>query len=138
MLFSIVDAFVITFIPYFIMIVCHFKIMKHLRYHKSCLTAASRRVQKDLNRILLAQAIIPIFFAFLPVGLHIFSVIVDYNLVFETFIGGIMYCWIPTGNAICVLFFVTAYRRKLKNILLRVKPQLSRFISASGTMTAET
>ena len=137
MAFSIVDAFVITFIPYYIMIICHFKIMKYLKYHKSCLTAASRRVQKDLNRILSAQAIIPIFFAFLPVGLHIFSVIFDFDLVFETFIGGIMYCWIPTGNAICVLLFVTAYRIRLKQLLIRTRPRLPRLFSVSATIATD-
>lgn len=137
MLFSIMDAFLITFVPYYIMIRNHIKIVKHLKYHQHSLSAASRRVQTDLNRILLAQAIIPIFFAFLPVGLHIFSVVFDFNLVFETFIAGIMYCWIPTSNAICVLFFVTAYRMKLKQLIFRMKPRLPRISSVSGTATAE-
>ena len=134
MLLSIVDAFLITFVPYIIMILYHIKILRYLKHHHHSLSPASRRVQNDLNRILTAQAIIPIFFAFLPVAIHIFSVIVDVNLVFLTFIGGILYCWIPVGNAICVLFLITAYREKLKHLILRKKLQLPRIVSVTGTM----
>ena len=132
---TIFDAFVITFIPYFIMIIYNIKIVNYLKHHEHSLSAISRRVQTDLNRVLTAQAIIPVFFSFFPVGLHIFSVTVDVNLVFETFIGGILYCWIPVGNAICVLFFVTAYRLRLKRLIFRVKPRIPNFLSVSGMVT---
>ena len=134
MLLSIVDAFLITFIPYIIMIFCHIKIFSYLKYHYNSLSPDLKRAQNDLNRILTAQAIIPIFFAFFPMGFHIFSVIVDIDLVFETFIGGILYCWIPMGNAVCILFFVTAYRERLKELFLCKTPRVPRVISITGPM----
>ena len=131
---TITDAFVITFIPYLIMIICKIKISAYLRNYQHCLSFASKRVQSDLNLMLTAQAIIPIFFAFLPVGLHIFSILIDINLVFETFIGGILYCWIPVGNAISVLAFVTPYRKKLLQLFLcRRQIQFPPSVSATTT-----
>ena len=98
------------------MIIFYVKISKYLKYHEQSLSPVSRRIQHDLNRVLIAQAIIPIFSAFLPVIIHILSGIVDADFIFVNFICGIMYSWIPTGNAMCVLLFVTAYRRKLKQV----------------------
>ena len=126
---NLVDAFIISFIPYAIMIVCYVKISNYLKYHEQSLSPVSRRIQRDLNRILLAQAIIPIFSAFLPMSLHILSGILDVDFVFINFICGMLYSLIPIGNALCVLFFVTAYRRKLKEIIFRVKKRFSSSIS---------
>ena len=133
---TILAASFVTFTPYIIMIICNIKILKYLRQHRHSLSNASRRVQADLNKIFLAQAIIPIFSAFLPMSIHVSSALYDVNFVFATFIAGGLYCWIPTGNAISVLFFVTAYRIRLKNLLLQVRPKLSRVFSVTNTVTA--
>ena len=133
---TILAAAFVTFVPYIIIIICNIKILNHLKRQRHSLSTASRRLQSDLNKTLLAQAIIPIFSAFLPMGIHITGAIFDIDLVFASFISGILYCWIPTGNAISVLFFVTAYRIRLKNLLLQVRPKLSRVFSVTNTVTA--
>ena len=107
------------------MIICYIKISRYLKENQDSLSPMSRRIQRDLNRILLAQAIIPIFPAFLPMSIHISSGFFHWEQVFPTFICGMMYSWIPIGNALCVLFFVTAYRRKLKQLFFRVKKRFS-------------
>ena len=137
MTLTIIDAFLITFTPYIIMIFYHIKIIKYFKRHRHTLSTVSRKVQTDLNRILMTQAIIPIFSAFLPMSIHLLSAVTDLDLVFETFIGGILYSWIPTGNAISVLFFVTAYRRKLKQIICHKDLKLPRFFSVANTVTAQ-
>ena len=119
MALTILDAVLLTIIPYSIIIFCNYKILKYLKYYKDALSPAARRVQTDLNRVLLAQAIIPIFTAFMPMSLHILSVIVYFDTAFATFIGVIFYAWIPVGNALSVLFFVTAYRKKLTQLVFR-------------------
>jgi len=129
------DVFIITFVPYFIMIICNIKIMRHLNHYQHCLSSASRKVQRDLNRVLLAHAIIPIFSAFLPMAIYIFSSITAFDFTFVTFICGIFYSWIPIGNAITIFIFVTAYREKLMQLILRLKPQLHLFTSNLGTIT---
>ena len=116
------------------MIVCNIKVLKYLKRHRHSLSTASRRVQNELTKILTAQAIIPIFTAFLPMALQIFSLCSEWDLVFVTFICGILYSWIPTGNAICVLFFITAYKMKLKQLMHRIKPNFPHVISVSGTV----
>ena len=134
MYISLTDAFLVGFIPYVIILIYHIKIIKYLKKHEDSLSVTSRKVQHDLSRILTAQAIIPIFFAFLPVGFHCFCVILDFNLTFESFILGFLYCWIPVANAITILFFVTVYREKLKQLIFCSKTQTSRVISVSATM----
>lgn len=116
------------------MIFCSIKVYKYLKCHRHSLSNASRRVQSDLNKILLAQAIVPIFTAFLPMILLILGALVEWDFVFETFICGILFSWIPTGNAISVLLFVTAYRMRLKRLFLRAKSRLPRFFSISITV----
>ena len=97
--------------------------MIYLKNHQHSFSTTSKKVQMDLNRMLLIQAIIPIFSAFLPISLHIISGFTDFDLVFESFFCGMLYSWIPVGNAVSVLFFVTAYRDKLKRILLWINIQ---------------
>ena len=116
------------------MIVCNIKVLKYLKSHRHSLSTTSRRVQNELTKILTAQAIIPIFTAFLPMAFHLLSVFIDWDFVLISFICGILYSWIPTGNAICVLFFVTAYRKKVKQLLLRMKSNLPRITLVSNTV----
>ena len=129
MWFTLIDAFLITFVPYGIMIVCYIKIINHFKYNQYCLSAASRRIQKDLNKVLLAQAIIPIFSAFLPMGIHIFSGLINVDLIFLNFIAGSLFSWIPVGNAFSVLFFITAYKERLQQLFIHMKPVLPQFQS---------
>ena len=136
MLVTIVDAIIMTFISYSIIIYCNVKIIRYLKHHEHSLSATARRVQHDLNKVLWAQAIIPIFSAFLPMSLHIGSAIADFDFLFASFIGGLFYAWIPVGNALSVLIFVTAYREKLKQLILHSKPRLPSFISSSVTSPA--
>ena len=110
--------------------------MNYFHSYQHCLSDVSKRVQQDLNKVLLAQAFMPILTAFLPLTLQIISTIADADLVFVTFICGILYSWIPIGNAICVLFFVTAYRTKLKQLFICLNPKLSRLTSRPVTATA--
>lgn len=105
------------------MIFFYFKIIKYLKHYGHSLSIISRRVQRDLNRTLLAEAIIPIFSAFLPMAVQIISGVADGDFVFANFMCGILYSWIPTGNALCVLFFITAYREKVKQLLCCIKPR---------------
>ena len=116
------------------MMVSNIKVVKYLKLHRHSLSTASRRVQNELTKILTAQAIIPIFTAFLPMALQIFSLCSDWDLVLISFICGILYSWIPTGNAICVLFFVTAYKMKLQQLIHRMRPNLSRLTPISSTV----
>ena len=125
----------ITFVSYCIMLICNIKIMRHLKHYQHCLSSSSRRVQTDLSRVLRAQAVIPIFSAFLPMSIHLLSTLTNLNLTFATFICGIFYSWIPIGNAITIFIFVTAYRQKLIQLILRLKPQLHLFPSNLGTIT---
>ena len=131
---NIIFVIVLTVIPYTIMIFCKIKISRHLKLHHHCLPTASRTIQTDLNRILTAQAIISIFFVFLPETIHFLGLFINVDFVFPSFICGILYSWIPAGNAICVLFFVTAYRKRLKQ-LFRSKTQFHNFVSISATVT---
>ena len=109
-------------IPYLIMIICKVKIYNYLKQNQHCLCATFKRVQRDLTRVLLVQAIVPIFFAFLPLGVHSVGSIIDADLLLLSFICGILYSWIPTSNAILILIFVTPYRDKLKQLFPRSKP----------------
>ena len=120
------------------MVICYVKISKYLKENEHSLSPASRRIQADLNRILLAQAIIPIFSAFLPLLIHISSGIFEADFVFANFICGILYSWIPAGNALCVLLFVTAYRAKLKQVIFRVKKSFSASSSVAPTTVSDT
>ena len=131
-------AIVITFVPYVIMIMYYIKIHKYIKRHKHSLSTVSMRIQNDLNRILLAQAIVPIFSAFLPMVIHFLGAITDLDLVLASFICGILYSWIPAGNAFSVLLFVTAYRKKLKQLFLQCNQQLPRLISISATINNDT
>lgn len=135
MLLNILYALTIIIIPYSIIVICYIKISKYLNYHQHCLSVVSRRVQTDLNRILLAQAVVPIIFVILPLGTHLLSAITDWNLTFATFISGILYCWIPVGNATSILLFITAYRAKFKQLFIPVRAPLSRVISVSATVS---
>ena len=117
------------------MITCNIKIVKHLKNHQHCLSFSSRIIQTDLNRVLVAQAVIPVFSAFLPMSIHLLSTLTSLNLTFVTFICGIFYSWIPIGNAITIFIFVTAYREKLMQLILRLKKQLHLFTSNLGTTT---
>ena len=117
------------------MVVCYVKIMQHFKENQRCLSIVSRRVQKDLNKVLLAQAIIPILTAFLPMTLQITSVLTDFDLVFVTFVCGMLYSWIPFGNAITILIFITAYREKFKQLFFRSKKRIPRCASSPGTLT---
>ena len=130
---TIVDAIIMTSISYSIIIFCNFKIIRYLKRHEHAFSSITRRVQKDLNKVLLVQAVIPIFSAFLPMSLHIGSAIADFDFLFASFIGGLLYAWIPIGNALSVLIFVTAYREKFLQIFLCEKPKLPRFMSISMT-----
>ena len=121
--------------PYVIMIMCYIKIHKYIKRHKNSLSAVSMRVQNDLNRILLVQAVVPIFSAVLPMVIHFLSAVTDLDLVLASFICGILYSWIPAGNAFSVLLFVTAYREKLKQLCLHFNRQLPRFNSISATIS---
>ena len=132
----IIDSFAITFIPYTIMIICNIKVLDHLRSHRYCLSRASRRVQGELNRILTAQAIIPVFTAFLPMSLHIFSAVTEFDLFFASFICGILYSWIPTSNALSIFFFISAYRRKSKKFFRCLKSRLSS-VTFTSTITID-
>ena len=138
MLFTAADAIIITSVSYVIIIVCYIKIMRHFKHHQHCLSDVSKRVQKDLNKVLLAQAIIPIFTAFLPMTLQIISVLTDFNLVFVTFVCGMLYSWIPFGNALTVLIFITAYREKFKQLFFRSKKHVPRCVISPGTVTMNT
>ena len=133
MLVTVVDAIIMTFISYSIIVFCNIRITRYLRHHAHSLSATTRRVQNDLNKVLWAQAIIPVFSAFLPMSLHIGSAIADFDFLFASFIGGLFYAWIPIGNALSVLVFVTAYREKLKQLIFRSKPSMVRCISSSAT-----
>ena len=117
------------------MIICDIKIINYLKRNHHCLSAASRKAQNELNKILLAQAIVPIFSAFLPMTIHLIGGVTEIDLVFASFIAGILYCWIPVGNAFSVLLFVTAYRRKVKQLIFCTKAQLvySTGVAPSGT-----
>ena len=117
------------------MIFCYVKIVNHFRNYQHCLSDVSKRVQQDLNKVLLAQAFMPIFTAFLPATLQIIGALTNFDLVFATFICGILYSWIPIGNAICVLFFVTAYRTKFKQLFICLNPKLARLVSSPATVT---
>lgn len=127
----------IATIPYVIMIIYYIRIAKYLKENKNSLSAASKRSQTDLNRVLLVQAIIPILFVILPASTHVISCVSTFDLTFESFICGILYSWIPIGNAIGILCFITAYRTKLKQMLIHTKPPLPRFVSVSAVVTAE-
>ena len=118
---NIVYALTMIIIPYFIIVICYIKISEFLQNHKHSLSSASRRVQIDLNRILVIQAIIPIVFILIPLGIQFLGAVTDLDLTFETFISGIIYCWIPVGNAITVIFFVTSYRKKLRQLFIHAK-----------------
>ena len=130
------DAVFVVSIPYAIMIFCYVKIMNHFHSYQHCLSDASKRVQQDLNKVLLAEACTPVLTAFLPLTLQIIGALTNFDLVFATFICGILYSWIPIGNAICVLFFVTAYRTKLKQLFICLNPKLSRLMPSPATATA--
>ena len=129
MYLSTISAFTVTFSPYFIMIIYHIKIFKYFKYHEHSLTPACKRVQTDLNRTLLAQAIIPILSAFLPMGIHFISTISSFDLVFTSFISGMLYSWIPVGNVIRILIFITAYRQMLKQLMSHMKLRFFRALS---------
>ena len=131
---TIADAVVLTFVPYFIIVFCNIKILKSLKCQQLYLSAASKRVQSDLNRVLLAQAVIPVFSAFLPMSLHIFSAIIDYDFAFISFICGIFYAWIPIGNAITIFIFITAYRKKLMQLIFRTKTKHPHIMPATSTV----
>ena len=132
---TVLDAASITFISYLIMIALYIKIIKHFKAKQHLFSAASRRVQMDLNRILLAEAVIPILSAFLPMTIHVLSGFTNFNFVFESFICGILYSWIPAGNAISVLCFVTAYRKKMKQLLTYARRRIPRVMAVSVTAT---
>ena len=117
------------------MVVCYVKIMQHFKENQHCLSTVSKRVQKDLNKVLLAQATIPILTAFLPMTLQITSVLTDFDLVFVTFVCGMLYSWIPFGNAITILIFITAYREKFKQLFFCSKKRMPRCASSPGTLT---
>ena len=136
MLVTIVDAIIMTFISYSIIIFCNIKVIKYLKRHQHALSPAIRRVQQDLNKVLLAQAIIPVCSAFLPMSLHIGSAIADFDFLFASFIGGLFYAWIPIGNALSVLVFVTAYREKLKQLIFRTQPKVPLFNAVSMTVSS--
>ena len=128
-LLSAVTAAVITFIPYLVMLICHIKIFKYFKHHENSLSPVSKRVQTDLNRTLLAQAIIPISSAFLPMVIHSVSILSNSDFVFASFFSSMLYSWIPAGNAISILIFITAYRQMLKQLVLRSKSRLFRMLS---------
>ena len=128
---NIIFITVIPTAPYTIMIIYYIKILKYLQNHQHSLSITCKKVQRDLNRVLLAQAVIPIPFAFFPGSIHIISSVVDFDLTVESLVCGVLYSWIPVGNAVSILFFVTAYRRKLMKIIFHMKPQLFR-ISVSA------
>ena len=117
------------------MMICNMKVLNYIKYNRHCLSTTSRRVQSELNKILTAQAIVPVLTALLPITLEISGAFTDLDLVFASFISGILYLWIPIGNAICVLFFVTAYRMKLKQLFFCIRPKLPRLFSNSGVIT---
>ena len=103
------------------MIFCNIKVFSYLKRHQHSLSIVSRRIQSDLNRMMTAQAIIPVLTTYMPMSILLVSGFVDGDLVFESFICGILCCWIPTGNAISVLFFVSTYRRKLTRLFINIK-----------------
>ena len=127
----------VTGVPYTIITIYYMKISNYLKHHEHTFSAASKRGQTDLNRVLLAQAIIPVFFSGLPASIHIMCSTLDFNLTLASVLGGILYSWIPIGNAISILCFITAYRRKLKQIFTRAKPLLFRSTPISATITFE-
>ena len=131
MFLSVAVATVITLIPYLVMLVCHIKIFKYFKHHEHSLSPASKRVQTDLNRTLLAQAIIPILSAFFPMAVHSVSIFSNFDFVFASFFSGMLYSWIPAGNAISILIFITAYRQMLKQLVLHSKSRLLRMLSIS-------
>ena len=124
-------AFLVT-IPCSIIIIYYIKIIKHLRERQHNFSAASRKVQTDLNRTLVAQVLIQILVAFLPLSIHFLSAVTDLDLTLLSFVSAILYSWIPVGNALSVLIFVTAYRNKLSQILPCVQFRIPH-ISVSAT-----
>ena len=123
-LFAMIDTTIITFVPYIIIIVYSIKVRNHIKRHQSSFSADSRRIQSDLTKVMAIQAIIPMFTAFLPLTLLLISGVVNTNLALETFLSSILYSWIPTGNAISIIFFVTSYRKKLKQLIIDLKSKI--------------
>ena len=117
----------LAIISYSIIVFCNIEIFKYMTHHRHSLSEAAKGVQAELNRVLLAQTIIPTFTFFLPVTIHLIGMVSNLDLAFTSFLFGIFYSWIPTGNALSTLIFVTAYKRKLKQLFVCVREQLPRF-----------
>ena len=132
---NVVNVGALATIPYIIIIIYYIKISKYFKDNQNSLSPASRKSQADLNRVLLAQAITPILFVVLPASVHVISGIGNFNLVFVSFVCGILYSWIPIGNALSILCFITAYRTKVKQLFFHMKSPLIHFLYTSPTET---
>lgn len=98
---------------------CNFKVLRYLRQKTSITSIATPNrpsymdIQNQLSRTLIAQGVIPLFTFAMPITLIVISVVSPMNVDpgFSSMLG-LMITYVPTGDALSVLFFLRSYRKR--------------------------
>ncbi|KAE9547143.1 hypothetical protein FO519_009645 [Halicephalobus sp. NKZ332] len=98
---------------------CNFKVLRCLREKTNLgpvvtvIRPAHADIQNQFSRTLICQAVVPLFTFAIPVFFIVFSVLsrISIDPGFSTAFG-LMFTYIPTGNALSVLFFLKSYRKR--------------------------
>ncbi|KAE9548192.1 hypothetical protein FO519_008594 [Halicephalobus sp. NKZ332] len=116
--FAMFIAILLSFGSYSIIAYCTWEIFTFMKENEQVFSKSVRKVNRDLNKMLIVQAACPIFSYVMPIG------ILAIGLLFPTipvaipgFVVSLAFPWGPTENAASVLWLVTAYRRKLISII---------------------
>ncbi|KAH7718233.1 STR-94 protein [Aphelenchoides avenae] len=108
---------------YTVIVTCQYKIMKYLRERRHLMSSATRRMNDELNRALVALAVAPLLSSSGPtaliVALEIFRVSPGYILGFAT-LGASLITMI---NPLTTIYFVRPFRRSLLRMLHVKQPE---------------
>ena len=116
--FAILMGILLSFGSYSVIAFCTWKIFIFMKKNCHNFSKSVQKTNKDLNRMLLVQAVCPILSYVLPMGVFGIGLFFpEFPIAIPGLISSMAFSWAPVGNAASVLCFVTAYRRKFISII---------------------
>ncbi|KAE9546576.1 hypothetical protein FO519_010212, partial [Halicephalobus sp. NKZ332] len=101
---------------YSIIIFCSWKIYKFMKIHKNSILEID--IQKQLTKTLIVQAIIPLLTCCVPVFIMMIAPLLPIMIPEFVFVLlGLVLTYIPLGNGLSMLLYVSVYRTFVMNLL---------------------
>ncbi|CAD5218967.1 unnamed protein product [Bursaphelenchus okinawaensis] len=112
----VLSAALIIFIVYLSVFIIGRHVFKELSSKRHTMSKKTMEMQRGMNRMLIAQAIIPIFTGLLPLIVMLVSTSMRWKYQWTGFFTYFCICWLPTIGPICAIYFITSFRKRLFSI----------------------